>query len=355
MKLNPDYTWPGNIPEQPFQIDSSMINKLDPEYVKFFNSVLFNRPEILYSHKVPLSILKKGGNVLPGQSAPLEMKSIQDIQIPRKYTNSADPTIPARVFIPNGSKPDKGWPVTIWFHGGGWVLGNISTENSMCTHIAELSKCIVISVDYRLAPEDPFPACVDDSFESVLYVSEMGSRAFDIDNTKICLAGSSAGGNLSAVLCHKFASSPISKDYPRIKFQALVVPVTDNTATPENLPSWKENEFTPQLPVDKMLWYRELYLPDGGDSLSTPESSPLFYSDESFQCQPPAFIAAGQCDILRSDAEFYAEKLKKNGVPTKLVIYEGMPHTVMVMDGVLKQGKELVEDITSSIRNALYS
>ncbi|CAH2356082.1 hypothetical protein CLIB1423_52S00100 [[Candida] railenensis] len=355
MKLNSDFTWPGQIPEQPFQIDKSMVDKLDPEYIKFFNSSLSSRPEILYTHKVPLDALRKGGNVLPGQSSLVEMKSTQDIQIPRKYTKASDPPIPARVFTPKGDKPENGWPVTIWFHGGGWVLGNISTENSFCTHIAELSKCIVISIDYRLAPEDPFPACVEDAFESVLYISEMGGPDFGIDNSKICLAGSSAGGNLTAIICHKFASSPIAQNYPNIKFQAMVVPVTDNTATPQTLPSWKENEFAPQLPAEKMLWYRELYLPNGGEDLTNPESSPLFYPDDSFEGLPAAFIAAGQCDVLRSDAELYADKLQKNGVPTKLVVYKGMPHTVMVMDDVLQQGKDLMKDLTSAVRNAFYS
>lgn len=287
------------------------------------------------------------------------MESVQDIVIPRKYTDKLAPSIHARVFIPTKkSKPSKpsnnSWPAVVYFHGGGWVLGDITTETSYCSHVAELSECIVISVDYRLAPQDPFPACVDDAFEAVLYVSEIGPEKFGIDNTKICVAGSSAGGNLTAIVTHKFANAGFS--LPPLCFQMMIVPVTDNTATPESntLKSWKENQFAPQLPASKMLWYRELYLPNGGDDLNNPESSPLFYSDESFAKVSPAFIAAGECDVLRSDAEEYAKKLKKNGINTELVIYKGMPHTVMVMDGALQQGRDLVNDTTTAIRRAFY-
>lgn len=352
--LNDDYSWPEPLSELPLKLDSSMVDKLDPEYLEFFEEVLCERPDILETHKFPVAKTKAGGNVIPGQAPPMDMAKIYDIEIPRKYTQLDAGSIPARVFVPKGEKPADGWPCTIWYHGGGWVLGTINTENSYCTHLAELAKCIVITVDYRLAPEFPFPACVHDSFEALLYVME-NSTKLNVDNARICLAGHSAGGNLTAIMCHKYAASELSKNLPPIKFQLMVAPVTDNSATGETQISWKENEKTPQLPATKMVWYRKLYLPEGGETLTDPESSPLFYSDQSFKKVPPAFIAATECDVLRSEAEAYNEKLRKNGVDSKIHIYKGVPHPAMVMNERLTQGANMVRDTTVAIKNALYS
>lgn len=352
MKLNADLTWPGEIPPPPFTIHESMVDKLSPDYCEFFKEQLLHRPDILYTHQTVLPALRAGGNVIPGQSPKLDVKSTTDITIPRTHVaSSTDAPIPARVFEPKGKKPDNGWPVLLWFHGGGWVLGGIDTENSYCTHVAQLSQCVVITVDYRLAPEDPFPACVDDAFELALFILESGPAVLGIDSTKVAIGGASAGGNLTAVVTHKLASSPFAEKLPPVLFQLLVVPVTDNTASPEsaNATSWKEMEFSPQLPAAKMLWYRALYLPQGVSDLSKPEASPLFYSDESFSRMPPAFIAASQCDVLRSDAEDYAAKLTKNGVATKLARYQGLPHT-LILDDVLDEAKKFVKETTSALK-----
>ncbi|QLG72281.1 hypothetical protein HG535_0C06360 [Zygotorulaspora mrakii] len=350
--LNEDYSWPEPLAELPLKLDPSMAKRLDPEYVKFFKEVLCERPDILETHKFPVAKTKSGGNVIPGQAPPVEMAETYDIEIPRKYT-AAETSIPARVFVPKGEMPSEGWPCTIWYHGGGMVLGGIGTENSYCTHLAELAMCTVITVDYRLAPEYPFPAGVEDSFEALMYVME-NSKKFKIDKSKLCVAGSSAGGNLAAVMTHKYASSPLSKDLPPLKFQMMIVPVIDNTATGETHVSWKDNEKTPQLPATKMLWYRKIYLPEGGDTLVDPESSPFFYTDESFKSVPPAFIAAAECDVLRSEAEAYNKKLQDNGIDSAIVIYKGVPHTAMVMNARLTQGANLVRDTINSIKTAFY-
>ncbi|SCV02317.1 LAMI_0G17832g1_1 [Lachancea mirantina] len=350
--LNDDYSWPEEFGEVPLKLDSSIIKKLDPEYVAFFDEILCQRPDILETHKFPVAKTKAGGNVIPGQAPAMKVAKTFDFKIPRKYTSGESP-IDARVFVPTGEKPASGWPCTVWYHGGGWVLGNISTENSYCTHLAELAKCIVITIDYRLAPEFPFPACVNDAFEALLYVME-NAADMDIDNTRVCPAGSSAGGNLAATMTHKYATSSFAKHLPPLRFQMMIVPVTDNTATDKTMISWKENEKTPQLPATKMLWYRKIYLPEAGTTLSDPESSPLFYPNESFKNVPPAFIAAAECDVLRSEAEAYHDKLKSNGIASEIVIYKGVPHTAMVMNERLTQGANLVRDTIESVRAAFY-
>lgn len=299
-----------------------------------------------------MKTIRESGNVIPGQSPLVEMAKTFDIEIPRKYTEAAR-AIPARVFVPDCVVPAQGLPLFIWYHGGGWTLGGIGTENSYCTQVAARARCVVMTVDYRLAPEDPFPACVDDAFEAMLWGLELGPRELGIDGTNVALGGSSAGGNLTAVMTHKYAASPLSKTLPPIKFQVQIVPVTDNTATASTQPSYGENEFTTQLPAEKMLWYRRLYLPDPEDA-ARPELSPLFYDDDSFRAVPPCFIGASECDVLWSEAEAYGEKLKRNGVDTEVVVYRGMPHTTMVMEAVLEQGRALVRDSTRALERAFY-
>lgn len=339
-------------PDPPFVIDASVKDRLDPEYVEFFEKYL--APEqgknLLYTHLVPLDAVRAGGNVMPGQSPLLPVGSTKDIEIPREVYKG--PSVPARVFTPTGEAPADGWPCALWFHGGGWVLGGIGTENSFCTHLCEWAKCVVISVDYRMAPENPFPACIEDSYEALLYTFKNAS-SLGINPKKVAVAGSSAGGNISAILTHKYANDT-TVSYPPLVYQLLVVPVCDNTADKDTHLSWKEFEFTPQLPRGKMLWYRDHYLPNKED-WTNPESSPIFYPAESFKNVPPAFVACGECDVLRTEGEQYADKLKQAGVSTNLTIYPGMPHPVMAMDDCLTQGKRLVKETTDAVREAFYS
>ncbi|KAK6462870.1 putative esterase [Scheffersomyces coipomensis] len=341
--IQEDYSFAGGVPSAPYSIDKSVIDKLDPVYVEFYKTALSNNPNILYTHRVPLKEIRESGNVIPGQTPLVEMEKTFDIKI--------NDIIPARVFVPKGEPPKAGFPCFIWFHGGGHVLGNINTENSFCTHVADMSKTIVISVDYRLAPEHPFPAAPEDAYASLLWVYESGS-GIGIDINKITIGGSSAGGNLAAVVCQKFVNDPKTTKLPPIKLQVLIVPVTDCTTTPKTTESWKEFEFTPQLPAEKMLWYRALYLPNESD-LTNPEASPLFYSDESFSKNPPCLVAVAECDVLKTEGIEYGKKLEKNGVKTEINVYKGVPHPVMVMDAVIDQGRQLLKDVTNAIKQSV--
>lgn len=349
-KIRSNMTVDTPIPSAPYKIHPSVESRLDPEYVEFFNKYMTEATNLLYTHLVPLEKVRAGGNVMPGQTPLLEVASTKDIAIPRR---GGDGTIPARVFTPTGDAPAGGWPCMMWYHGGGWVLGGIDTENSFCTHICEWSRCVVVSVDYRLAPEYQFPWAIDDSYDALLHIYRHASQ-FNVDSKRIGVAGSSAGGNISAVLTHKFASDPETKDLPKLVYQLLIVPVCDNTADKDSHESWSENEHVPQLPRLKMLWYRDLYLPNKKD-WNNPEASPAFYPAESFANVPPAFVVCGECDVLRTEGERYASQLKQAGVPTTLKVYPGMPHPVMAMDDVLTQGKILVKETTDAIRAAFYA
>lgn len=149
--------------------------------------------------------------------------------------------------------------------------------------------------------------------------------------------GSSAGGNLASIMTHKALtlSPPV-----RFAVQLLSVPVMDNTATVDTNESYRLCQHTPALPAPKMLWYRNHYLPNKSD-WTDPEASPLFYEDDWTKL-PPALIMVGELDVLRSEGEQYAEKLKRAGVEVDLQVMKGMPHPFLAMDGVLKEGKRSI-------------
>lgn len=198
----------------------------------------------------------------------------------------------------------------------------------------------------RLAPENPWPAAVHDSWEAVLWVHSLGAKLLSLDLTKVAIGGSSAGGNLGAIMSHK----AVARGLPKFAKQILIVPVMDNTASPENNETYKSCEFTAALPAVKMLWYRRHYLPNEAD-WAKPEASPLYYDDD-WSKQPPALILVGELDVLRSEGEQYARKLEDAGVEVDLRVMSGMPHPFLAMDGTLTQGKNAITYMVKALKNA---
>jgi len=253
-----------------------------------------------------------------------------------------------RCFTPEGEKPAAGWPVFLYYHGGGWVLGNIDTENTVCTNICKRSNCVVVSVDYRLAPENPYPAAVHDSWEAVLWVEQEGKDILELDLSKLATGGSSAGGNLASVMTQK----AIARGSPKFVAQILLVPVTDNTASPSNNETYKENEHTPALPAEKMMWYRRHYLPNEAD-WADPEASPLLWQGDWAKL-PPAVIVVGGLDVLRSEGQQFGQKLEKAGVKAEMHVMKGMPHPFLAMDGVLEAGRQAITIMVEGLKSAFY-
>jgi len=202
---------------------------------------------------------------------------------------------------------------------------------------------------FRLAPENPYPAAVHDSWEALLWLNTTGAAHLSLDLSLSAVGGSSAGGNLAAIMCHKALSTPSL--VPRFLTQLLIVPVMDNTALPKNTASWKENEFTPALPAAKMMWYRHHYLPDE-KTWGEPEASPLLYGNEKGEWSrlPKALVVVGELDVLRSEGEAYAEKLERNGVKADLKVMKGMPHPFLAMDGALKQGADTITFMVEALK-----
>lgn len=189
-----------------------------------------------------------------------------------------------------------------------------------------------------------------DCWEALLWLISDGPTALPINLAKMATGGSSAGGNLASIITHKaLALSPPV----RFRVQLLSVPVMDNTATVTTNDSYRVCEHTPALPAAKMLWYRKHYLPNEAD-WTNPEASPLFYADD-FSRLPPALIMVGEFDVLRSEGEQYAEKLRKAGVEVDLQVMKGMPHPFLAMDDVLKEGKRSITLMCDALRRAFWS
>jgi len=204
----------------------------------------------------------------------------------------------------------------------------------------------------RLAPEDPYPAAVHDVWEALLWTVSEGAQVLNLNLHRFAVGGSSAGANLAAVLTQKLLSRPEIHSQVTMKFQLLVVPVTDNTATVENNKTWKEFEFTPALPALKMMWYRKHYLPDINSWADT-DASPLLFSADHFARLPPAQILVGEVDVLRSEGEEYARKLREAGVAVDVEVMRGMPHPFMAMDSILDEGRRAINIMCDSLARAL--
>lgn len=330
--------------EPPFTLHPAMVRKLSAEYQAWYNEYLIDHKFMVNTHLYEPTLLRQGGKTVPGPSPPLALPT-QDFEVPGRDDN---PDVPVRVWWPSTEMPEGGWPVFIWAHGGGWILGSKNTENNFTTRMAEWAKCCVISVGYRLAPECPFPDCLYDFWDVVLWANE-NPGLLNINPNRVAIGGSSAGGNIASVISHQYADSGL----PPLALQMLLVPVTDNTACPETHLSWKENEFTPQLPAAKMMVYREYYLPDP-DAWTVPEASPIFFPVDSFKALPPALVVSASCDVLRTENELYAAKMKENGVQVTHKIYENVPHHVMGCDLVLTQGRQIIRDCSRALRHVFY-
>ncbi len=246
--------------------------------------------------------------------------------------------IPIRVYRPSTEGP---LPVCVFFHGGGWVMGSLDTHDGACRRLARHSGCLVISVDYRLAPEHKFPAPVDDCIAALEWIAghaeELGA-----DPARLAVGGDSAGGNLAAVL----AQVARDKGGPPVKFQLLLYPPTtvDYAA-----PSMKENAEGYLLTVQGMTWFFNHYL-NGSAEAESALVSPL--KAESLAGLPPAHVVTCAYDPLRDEGEAYAERLREAGVPTTLTRYEDMIHGFLTFTST-RRANTLIEEIAAALKEGL--
>jgi acetyl esterase len=249
--------------------------------------------------------------------------------------------ISVRIYTPQGNGP---FSILVYLHGGGWVVGNLDTHDAQCRALTNAAGCVVVSVDYRLAPEHKFPAGLEDCDAALQWVAAH-AEVLRGDPTRLAIGGDSAGGNLAAVvaLCAR------DRGAPRLVFQLLVYPATDMHC---DTVSHQDNAEGYLLTRDAIMWFRNHYLPEASD-LSDPLLSPLLALD--LRELPPALIVTAEFDPLRDEGEAYAARLRKADVPVELRHYDGMIHGFFNLGAVLDQGQQVIADCAAALRQAFAS
>jgi acetyl esterase len=266
---------------------------------------------------------------------PIAVARVEAVEIP----GPAGP-IGGRLYIPHAA-PDAGG-LLVYYHGGGHVKGDLDTHDTTCRFLASEASVGVLSVDYRLAPEHPFPAAADDAVAALRFAFEH-AEAMGFDPRRIAVGGDSAGGNLAAVatLAAKAGEAPVPA------FQLLIYPVCDFS---EKRPSYKTFSEGFYLTEADMDWFRGHYLPDE-DAARDWRASPLLAPD--FSDLPPAFVLTSGFDPLRDEAEEYAEKLRAAGVTVSLRRHEGLLHSFANQVAVNRAARDAMLEAAGALRLGL--
>ena len=242
--------------------------------------------------------------------------------------------IPVRVYTPT---PGRRLPGLIYFRGGGFVLGTLNSSDRVCRDLAHLAGRVVVSVDYRLAPEHPFPAPVDDAYAATKYVLEHASE-FGMDESQIAVGGESAGGNLAAVTALKLRQRGASP----LTFQLLVYPLVDFNDESPSMRDFADGHF---ITADLLEYFARHYL--GTQDRGQQDASPL---NADLRGVPPAFVLTAECDPLRDQGEAYARKLAEAGVPVTHKRYDGAIHPFFSLAGIIDGGKTAIADAAAALR-----
>jgi acetyl esterase len=260
---------------------------------------------------------------------------IEDIRIPGPVG-----PIPARVYSVHAASTPR--PIVAYFHGGGWVQGDLETHHGLCARLAKHADAVVVAIDYRLAPEHKFPAAVDDCFAAYRWLREQG-RDIGGDASRVAVAGDSAGGNLSAVVSQLATSAGV----PVPSCQVLIYPAVDFSLETE---SHRELEDGHVIPRDRILWYSEQYLrgePDKADLRASPLRAPKVAG------QPPTLIITAGFDPLRDEGHAYADKLREAGVDVVYREYPGQIHAFVSLTKAIPQGMACTLVIAEYLRQRL--
>jgi acetyl esterase len=283
-------------------------------------------------HELSVADARAAERAGPSANTPEAMVEVRDFVL-------AGPAAPiaARMYMPDVPSP---MPVLVYFFGGGWVLGSLDTAEPVCRRLANVAACAVVSIGYRRAPENRFPAAVEDCYAATCWVAEHGDR-HGLDATRLAVGGASSGGNLAA------AVAMLARDRgPSLVFQLLVYPPLDHRAT---TPSMREPSQRPFFGPADVAWCWSHYLADPSDGES-PSASPLRAGD--LRGLPPALVITAEFDPLRDEGELYAARLREDGVPTELVRFDGVMHGFFSLADELDAAIEAQELAASALRRA---
>ncbi|KAF2089585.1 alpha beta hydrolase fold-3 domain-containing protein [Saccharata proteae CBS 121410] len=342
----------------------SFVDKLDPQFAAIYNK---HQAPRLRADQVTIEEFrahpeKYTSTITPGPCPGVETANVHDVAVDQPVG-----TIQVKIYVPTASQiasgglgnADAKLPAHVNFHGGGWVIGSLATDESFCRQTCSRLGCVVVDVNYRHGPEYPFPAAVYDAFTALKWVfAAPVSDLKDIDTSRVSVGGLSAGGHLSAVVTHLARDAGL----PRLVKQVLVVPCVDMRWVPmegsaeEGCPYEKYNscEFAPCLPLQRMRWFFDCWVGKNAEKrkelVNTPLASPILFP--SHEGLAPASIHTAEFDLLCSEAEVYHKELLKAGTPSVIKVYKGVGHPFAHWDGELEIGRECINDQLEVLKKA---
>lgn len=270
------------------------------------------------------------------QNDPVHVAEVRDLSVPAPFGDIA-----LRLYRHAQADEAELQPCLIYLHGGGWVVGDLDSHDGVCRELANRTRCTVISVDYRLAPEHAFPAAVEDSWSATRWIAE-NAGSLRIDPTRLAIGGDSAGGNLATVVCMLARDS----GGPALSAQVLIYPATDMTMSHAS-----HVEFADQLPLTRasMHWFIDTYLSSEADKADW-RASPL--QAENFADLPAACIITAGCDPLRDEGEAYAAALRAAGVSVSHTRFAGQIHGFLTMGRMIAQTDDALTLVSEALRVA---
>lgn len=252
-----------------------------------------------------------------------------------------DDTTTVRIYKPKSSDSNR-LPVIVYFHGGGWVLGSVETHDALCRRLCSESQAAVVSVDYRLAPEHPFPAPLEDCFSATKYIHQHAAE-LGVDANRIAVAGDSAGGNLAAAVALKARN----ESGPPLLAQVLIYPVIDSDCNTASYSSFADGYG---LTKESMQWFWKQYV---GDRVTNVYASPS--KADTLKGLPETILITAQYDVLRDEGEAFAERLKDAGVAVTHRRYDGVVHGFVHFAGAFDRGKQAITDVAAQLKRIFAS
>ncbi len=314
-----------------------MTQTVNPQIQQFldqFNAFMLTQPKqipveagrLAYEH---FSIMQSG--------IPLRLRRVEDLTIP---VSNGSTQIPVRIYTPQlGVK----LPALVYYHGGGWQRGSITTHDSISRNLAVKANCIVMSVEWRLAPEHKFPIGLEDCWDAYHWFLEHGPKDYNVDPQRIAIGGDSAGGNMTAVTIQRLRNE--NKQLP--KFQLLLYAALDLGCS---MPSYKTYADGYFLSAEHVQYYVDHYL-NSRSEVDDPRASPLRAKDLSGL--PATHIVTAGFDPLRAEGQAYYEKLKQFGVPATYQCYESMIHAFLHMTGTVPEVNQILDEIAARLKEGL--
>lgn len=312
---------------------------LDPDCKKVHELyALANRPplETLTPAEAREGYLR--GSALLGPD-PAEVGAVRDLS-----AKGPAGVIPLRLYRPKGAADGQVLPGMIFLHGGGWVIGDLETHDRLCRQLCNESGAAIIAVHYRLAPEHPFPACVDDAFAATQWIAA-NAASLGIDATRLAIGGDSAGGNLSAIV----ALMARDAKGPALRLQVLIYPAVDFSMSSRSFETRGD-----VLPLTKqaVVWFRDHYLGKApGAAIDDWRASPIRAA--SLAGLPPAHVVTGGYDVLCEEGQAYADALEKAGVAVERAHFPGMIHGFITMGRIVKAADSAIAGCAAALKRAL--